>query len=360
MHHKIKLSVLALSLACSAHSAFAATSNVDVYGVVTVSVDHSSGLTEDQIQAFNNLAHTSTRQFINSITSISSSAPGLLMNGAHHRPLMQSHLPTSGRCMWVTGDIVSNNDADLTQSLAEAGYCQKISNGAGMFGIGLGTSQVKQDMILGGKTEYTGYHLVAEADFRTESGILLSALGLYASGDVDIRRNFPILPSGVGTANGDTSANTVGARVRVDWVDAIEVGAFHLSPYASYSYIRTSQDGYTEAETNVRVHSLVTHNKQAMFGVAALTRIGSHTAFTLSIEGVHRFDTGATPNVTVFSPTDGDVGLQGTKADSDYIRMGVDADYTLNKDSVVSFSLHASTVEPGPAYIGSVSWRMSF
>jgi uncharacterized protein YhjY with autotransporter beta-barrel domain len=293
---------------------------------------------------------------------VSSRLTSLGLNGAHHRPLMSMPVSKKGRCMWVTGDAARNGDADLSQQLVEIGLCGDSPAKQVRWGAGLGFNRAKQGLDFGGGFNFDGNHLVGEVDFLPRDQWLFSILGIYGWGDASTRRNYLSgLPNTIDTSIGDTSTRTWGGRVRVDWLDAFSLAGAPVTPYASVTFTHSRQDSYTEQGGGFPAHfnAVSSRSTYGLIGGSARFDISDTSRLTVRLEAVHDFNQDA-PTISGIVAGTLPFNLEAPATDRNYVRLGVDYDHQFLDGSVLSVGLHASDIEPGPAYTGSVSWQIGF
>ena len=274
--------------------------------------------------------------------------------GAHHRPLADNGLPAGG-CLWATGDLGGADDR--RQGLAEFGVCGDF--GAWRLGAGLGVSHIGDDLALGGETDYDGRHLYLEADYRMNEHLLASLAGFYGGWEADIRRNY-LNGATVETARGDTDVRAWALRARLDWLDAASLGRFSLSPFAAYSHGRGHVDGYAETggAFPVTYADASQTSRELRLGLGARTQLSVDTDLRLSVEAIHRFDSDSAISF------DGGAGIgvqtvAAPEATRNQARFGIEADHRIDRESMLSASLHATT-GGDTAWLGSVSWKHRF
>jgi outer membrane autotransporter protein len=161
------------------------------------------------------------------------------------------------------------------------------------------------------------------------------------------------------SASPDATATAV--RARLDWLNAAHVGAFGLSPYAVYSWTRTSLDGYTETNGGFPAafaqSRLITSEARA--GAAARWPMSSATDLRLALEGVHRFN-GETNDV------DGQVvdlfsfNLPGQELKRNWARALVDVDYRITPASMIVLSANGASSGADASWGVSAQYRMVF
>jgi len=283
----------------------------------------------------------------------------LMLNGAHHRPLMDSAMPAGNHCAWINGDFANfNSKRKADGGLAEVGYCGRARPGELMFGIGLGKSRLDEDTVFSGNSEVRGQYLLAEIDYRPGGGgPLFSFTGLAGSWDAYIKRGY--LNAGFqDSSRGRTDVTGLALRARIDWLDAWQWNGISFTPRLQASLTRTEMDGYTEtgggfpARFDSRQHTA----REMRAGVRADKALGERTVFHADLEGVHRFDDNG-------PGTSGQIiGLfafnqPGTKVESQWLRLGLEVDHELNKSWQLSASLHAATVGEDPDLSAAVSLK---
>lgn len=316
-----------------------------------------AALHDSFISKANSLAETGP-----TILGLNRGLTSLALGGAHHKPLMLTRFPKGKHCMWVTGDASNNGDADSRQHLGEIGVCKDFAHDTVRFGAGVGFNQADQDLVYGGDLKFNGNQVLAELDYQASGNLLLSAIGIYGWGDSDIRRGYPSLitqPSEI--SSGNTNTSTVGGRIRADLVNIAKLGQATVTPYLSYTHLRTGQDAYTETggSAPAQFNKVSMTSKEGAVGMTAKMALSPRSDVGLNIEAVHRFDIDNTP--TVSGQMMGLAFNLATQAqDANYWRASIDLDYQVSDQSVIALSLLASDSEPGPAYTGSVSWRISF
>jgi hypothetical protein len=288
---------------------------------------------------------------------------GLALTGAHHRPLMSTPFPAGGRCMWLTGDFSHNQDGELQQELGELGVCKDFADGSLRIGAGVGASRAAQRLALGGELQFSGQHLLAEVDYRTGNNLLFSLIGVYGRGDTDVRRNYlSLITPPTDTSLGSTETSTFGARIRLDWLDVLALGQGSMTPYVAYTQIRTRQDRYSETggSSPAQYDAVAMHTKEVMTGVTAKLLTTANTNLSLSVEAIRRINADDTPSITGLVVGLSTFSIPGAKPDANYMRLGLDIDYQVSRDSMVAVSAHVTDIQPGPTWSGSISWRMGF
>jgi hypothetical protein len=102
------------------------------------------------------------------------------------------------------------------------------------------------------------------------------------------------------------------------------------------------------------------HTKEVMTGVTAKLLTTANTNLSLSVEAIRRINADDTPSITGLVVGLSTFSIPGAKPDANYMRLGLDIDYQVSRDSMVAVSAHVTDIQPGPTWSGSISWRMGF
>lgn len=283
-----------------------------------------------------------------------------VMWGGHHRPL-GSYKLNGQSCFWATGDLGrTGNERAATNTAGEFGLCRDFAGGAVRAGIGLGFG--KQSLNAGdfGSVKTGGNHVVAEVNYQTTVGPLLSVTGMYGQWNADVSRGYT---GGAGTdySRGSADVKATALRLRADWNDAWKMGATALSPYAALTATRTTTDGYTESGGGfpARFDAQTQTGLEARLGVAAGFPLSPATHLRATVEGIRRLD-GDTPRTSgqvlgLFSFNQ--PGLSETKT---WMRAGVDIDHQITNNTLLGFSVHAASRGDDPRLTAAVTLRVGF
>ncbi|MCS6762742.1 MAG: autotransporter outer membrane beta-barrel domain-containing protein [Candidatus Protistobacter heckmanni] len=179
----------------------------------------------------------------------------LVLNGMHATRAAEL-LSAGQRSAWVGGDWGRQD------SVANAG---DVGTGEVSFGYGinegvtariaLGRTYSQRNMLYNGNSTIRGTYLVPEVVVVVPSTSLrFSAAGYYNKGDADIRRGYLNAGTPV-TLSGSPDAETAGLRLRLDWINAVERGAFALPPYASVTRYHSRIGAYTKTGGGLTITS---------------------------------------------------------------------------------------------------------
>jgi probable HAF family extracellular repeat protein len=284
----------------------------------------------------------------------------LPMNGAHHRPLMQTPSLSEDMCVWATGDFASHGPSSTGLALAEAGACVDLAGGNVRIGASVGTSGSWQPLALGGSARMAGQYVLSEIDWQPNgTPLLLSVTGMVGGWGAHIDRAYS---NGAATAvsNGTTQLTGGVVRVRADWLEAASIGNTSLNPWASVSLGHLHVNGYTESggpfPAVFNAQSLGTTDMRV--GLTAITEFSSQTRLSTTFEVAHRTGTAAAATGTV--PGLFDFSLGGGTYGQTWARLGAELDHEINDALAVSASVHLATNGRDPSVAGSIGFKGTF
>lgn len=283
----------------------------------------------------------------------------LVMNGMHSNP-MRMLLPTGKSAFWTAGDLgrAEHGDHDNDQGVAEIGFAHRLHDRLQLnLSAGRSFSRAKTD--LGGRTIARSTYLMPEVILSLPASLYMTLSGYYGRGTADIERGY--LNAGRREfASASPDQRSAGARLRLDWKDAVAWTRTSLTPYSSLTYLETRSDGYTErggafpARWDRRIDRATT----ARLGVDVVHELSSSITLQGRLEGAHRFDrTGAGASGEV-------IGLyafnfDGPRTMRNWLRVGAGAEAQVGS-GVAGLMLNATTRGEAPSYWASVNYRWQF
>jgi probable HAF family extracellular repeat protein len=182
------------------------------------------------------------------------SLPALLLNGADlvihgsHGSPMRGVLQPGQSSVWTTGDLGVGNHAshfDDQQAAGEFGYSRAIAEGL-QWKLAIGGSHDRNDLEQGGDYRIQGVYLTPEVIYNFYGNFYASLTGYYQDGSTDFRRGYLNAGTQVFSVADDIDSQTLAARLRLDWLNAFNLGNAEFSPYVSATVVQTSIDGFTE------------------------------------------------------------------------------------------------------------------
>jgi outer membrane autotransporter protein len=149
----------------------------------------------------------------------------------------------------------------------------------------------------------------------------------------------------------------VGARLRVDWLDALALSKAKLTPYSSLTYMRTRTDGYREQGGafpviwNQRIDKATT----ARLGLDALYPLSEKTLLQGRVEAAHRFEkTGAATSGQIVGLNG--FGFSGQNIKRDWLRFSAGVESKMGR-GIASVMLNTTTQGEAPTYWMAASYR---
>lgn len=288
-------------------------------------------------------------------------AASLVLNGAHHRPLLD-YAGEGKTCGWLTGDYAGSNRNGRRNVSGEAGICHDLVPGV-RIGFGGGADGLDLDGPQGGKSEADGYHLVGEIDVQPQGlPLIFSLTGYYADWNVSLTRAYQN-GANVDVSTAETDAMAWAVRGRIDWRDMVRLGqGVGLSGFAAFSHLHVKMDGYTETggAFPLALNALKSSSDEMRLGAVLGADLTEKVRLRLSGEWVHRFDPTAAPLTGTILGV-GVFAVSGPVPEGDWGRAGLDLDLGLNSHTMLSLSGHAMAGHGEDARLGgAVSVRFAF
>jgi len=284
----------------------------------------------------------------------------LVLHGLHGNPLRG--LPGARqRNAWVAGDWgrqdVPAGNGEIGSG--EAGLAYGISDRLTVW-FALGSTYSRQGLDEGGQATLRGVYISSEIIAALPgTSVHLSAAGFYNQGNAAIARGY--LNAGTPTrSNGTTNTFATGLRLRADWLNAVEIADFSLTPHASITGLRSQIGAYAETDGGFPAQwdARSDHGTITRIGIDATHVLNSNWTLLGRIEAAHRFETrSASANGTITGL--GAFGFEGIDYTRNWQRVAVGAEARLGKGTV-SMMLNASNESNGQALWGYASYRIAF
>lgn len=308
---------------------------------------------------------TNAAQSLASVQSVSQTgnrSTNLIMHGAHHRSLYdQGYEDNHGNCVWANADASKYNRYDAHVELAEVGACRDVVPDQVRVGVGVGTSQSREELVLYGETETKGQYVVAEANWKVPNmPVIASVTGMAGTWDANVKRGY-MNAGNVDTSRGETDMTAQTLRFRLEARNVANIEGISISPRVEYAATRTHMDGYTETTGGfpARFDEQTSYSHQARLGVTATRPLSEKTTASLTAEAVHRFDSDTAKSsgevLGLFS-----FNQPGQNITQTWGRVGLDVDHKLTPASAVSFSVHGASRGEDPDVSASISYKRSF
>ncbi|ABR90262.1 autotransporter [Janthinobacterium sp. Marseille] len=286
----------------------------------------------------------------------------LVMHGAHGNP-MRTLLPVGRSSFWAAGDAGKQEHGvyDNKQGVAEIGYGYRPSQTM-QFNVALGRTYSSSDTGFDGDTTARSTYVLPELILSVpDSSTKATLSAYYGQGDLRIDRAY-LNAGNLTHAYAKPDTETFGARVRLDWVDAITAGKTNLTPYTSLTYMETGLDAYTEqgngfpAQWNKRTE----HATTARIGVDAVHPVSGTVTVVGRLEATHRFENqGTTASGRLLGVGGYAFSFRGQDLNKTWFRAGLGLEAKVG-NGIASAMLNATTQGEMPTYWLAASYRWLF
>ncbi len=295
-----------------------------------------------------------------SLLAMTDSLNQLPLEGAHHRPLMSYDAMGKQNQVWATGDFgTSSRQVEQHKTSGEVGVSH--ATGDFVFGFAVGHATLNQDLPFGGNASIGGDYLLAEADYRLgDKESIVSLVLLHGDWDADANRGYST-GAGTDTSVGHTGLRTSSVRLRYDGPAQKFISAVSATPFASFTFTRTTADAYAETTGSFPASfGDQSHDAQeGRLGVTAKYVASPSTTLFFTAEWIRRFD-GAGAGLTATSSTMGTLTAAGIAPTANQARFGLDVDHKLSADTLLNLSLHAAGTGPAADFAAALSVRRAF
>ncbi|WP_288430101.1 autotransporter domain-containing protein [uncultured Agrobacterium sp.] len=275
------------------------------------------------------------------------SSANTIMFGAQGNP-MRNLLGAGERSAWGTVDAGYDNGDTSKGGLAlgEFGIGYGILDGV-TARFSVGGTYTKQDLDTGGWVKQEGYYLSPELSANVASNLYVTFGGYYSRTNIDTARGY-LNGSSQDYSNGSTGADTWGAKLRLDWLNAANVANTDITPYAGLSYARTTVDAYTENSGSfpVSYDEMSDHSTIARIGadfvrpMSDTVRMLAKTEVSYQFEGHAAATSGTLTGVSDFN-------IDGQDLKQFWVRGGIGAEFDVG-GGTASFMVNATTQGQDP------------
>ncbi|MCE1244985.1 MAG: autotransporter domain-containing protein [Oryzomicrobium sp.] len=290
--------------------------------------------------------------------SMALSATGMLINGAHGRPLMRQ-VDADKNTFWLAGDWGRDDHGSRTGDLGLAEFGLGRNFGPVQLNVSVGQTWAKQNQVQNGRTQADGTYLLAEALLPVH-GDLWAVLGGYGHwGTADVRRGY--LNAGAQDySSGKPATDTWGLRGRLEWDRAWQLGNTEFSPYADLSYSESRLGAYTETGGGFPARFAARTDKatELRLGLNAAKPLANGLTLTGVFEAAHRFEksgpatSGQMLGLFAFN-------LPGKSNQQDWLRVGAGLEGNLASGKA-SLSLNVTSRGETPNAWLAANWQKAF
>ncbi|WP_188080055.1 autotransporter domain-containing protein [Neorhizobium sp. P12A] len=223
----------------------------------------------------------------------------------------------------------------------------------------LGGIKARDELGLDGDLRQTGVYLSPEVTADIGNDLYVTVGGYWLRSSIDSRRAYL---NGVSSdySDGSTDAETWGAKLRLDWLNAATIQNTEITPYAAISYARTTVDGYSETNGAfpVSYDDSGSHSTVVRLGADFVHPLNDRVRLLAKAEADYQFEnkTGST-NGTIIGI--GRFALPGKDLDQFWFRGGLGAEYDIG-GGTGSLMANATTEGPEPDFWVRSDWGVKF
>lgn len=275
------------------------------------------------------------------------SGANTIMFGAQGNP-MRNLLSVGQRSVWGTVDS-GYDDSDTASgglALGEFGFGYGLADGV-TARFSVGGTYTDQDLNVGGSVKQKGFYLSPEISADVGGNVYVTLGGYWSRSSVDAHRGY-MNGSSLDYSNGDTDAETWGAKIRFDWLNALNVSNTDITPYVGISYARTTLDAYSETggAFPVSYDETKDHSTIARLGADFVHPLTDTVRVLAKAEASYQFEdhSSATSGELIGIS---DFNLAGQDLKQFWVRGGVGAEFDVG-GGTASFMVNATTQGQDP------------
>ncbi len=284
----------------------------------------------------------------------------IVMHGTHGSP-MRGRLANGRQSVWVAGDLGRQDHDPFSGNIdaGEFGYARGIADGVTLK-LAVGRTYSGTSTVDGGSAMLRGTYALPELIAAIPRTPLYGTLSFYYNGgEADVKRGY--LNAGTpAISRGTPGMEQSALRLRLDWLNAFQLGKTDFTPYASMTWYRDRIDGYTETGGGfpVQWHARTLRSSQARLGIDGVYPLTDRIRLLGRVEGVHRsVDSGNNASGQILGLSGFD--LAGPSFKRDWLRAGLGAEGEVGP-GVASVMVNGTTEGSTPSTWIYASYRMVF
>lgn len=282
-----------------------------------------------------------------------------VLDGAHGAP-MRSLLEPGRQSFSIVSDIGYNDGRDAAGGFGIA----DISYGIGLEGgatarMSFGGLHDQRDIDTGGDFIHSGLYIAPEINLPLTGGLHATIGGYYASSRMAIERGY-LNGGAMDYSRGETDLNVWAAKLRFDWLDALAVGEWHLTPYGSLTYAKAKMAGYTETggafparfDANREQSTIIRAGLDGVTDLSDSIRLLTRAEAGYRLEEKTGITTGAIDGLMGFA-------FAGQDIDRVWLRGGLGAEFDV-AGGTASLNLNITTEGNDPDLWVRTGWKITF
>ena len=305
----------------------------------------------------NGLGLVDATDFQNSLTATKQTAvhtqlmqSDIVLNGLNGNPLAL-RTPAGRWSVGGSGDVGGSDGSTfksnrLGELFIATGFERDIT-----LKIGLGYQDIAQNHFQKPAFESTGLFVTPELVARlAQTPLYVSLLGLYQAGDLALKRSY--LNAGVqALSEGKTTARVFGGRIRMDWLQALQIGRLSATPNLSVTALRTENSAYAETGNSFPVVWAAHFEDLTLFrlGFDSVYQLTEAMTVTGKLEAVHRLESQSRiAHGTIIGA--GDFATTPVAYQQNWLRYGLGMDFKTGQGTA-SLMVNKSTGSLNPYWV---------
>jgi uncharacterized protein YhjY with autotransporter beta-barrel domain len=284
---------------------------------------------------------------------------GTILNGAHGEP-MRNLLQAGQQSLWVTSDIGYDNGSasDGAFGVADFGYGLGLEGG-GTARFAFGGLYTDQDIDAGGNFINKGFYLAPEVTLPVAGNLYATIGGYYAPGKLTVTRGY--LNGGVmDYSMGEADLDTWAAKLRLDWLNAVTINDWNLTPYASLTYAHSKLEAYSETGGGfpASFDAGQDHSTVIRAGVDGVHRLDNNIRLLARAEAAYRFEDETAATSGIITGLSG-FNFAGQNTNQFWLRGGLGAEMDV-AGGTASLNVNVTTQGDDPTVWIRSGWKVTF
>lgn len=270
-----------------------------------------------------------------------------VMFGVQGAP-MRNLLSTGQRSVWgtVDGGYDNGDGSRGGLGLGEFGFGYGVADGV-TARFSAGGTYTSQDLDAVGDIRQRGFYLSPEVSANIGHNVYFTVGGYWGRSSIDSHRGY-LNGADRDYSDGDTNAETWGAKIRFDWLNAVTIKDTVVTPYAGLSYARTKVDAFTEDSGSfpVSYDAADDHVTIARIGGDFVHPLTDKVRLLAKAEAAYQFESQSTSTRgTIIGISDFDLSGQDLK--QFWLRGGLGGEFDVGKGTA-SMMVNATTQGQNP------------
>ncbi|WP_286169433.1 autotransporter domain-containing protein [Rhizobium sp. NFACC06-2] len=282
-----------------------------------------------------------------------------VLDGAHGAP-MRSLLEPGRQSFSIVSDIGYNDGRDAAGGFGIA----DISYGIGLEGgatarMSFGGLHDQRDINTGGDFIHSGFYIAPEISLPLTGGLYATIGGYYAPGRISIDRGY-LNGGAMDYSRGEADLDAWAAKLRIDWLDALSIGEWNLTPYAGVTYAKAEMGAYAETGGAFPARFDASGQQSTIIraGLDGVTDLSDSIRLMARAEAAYRLEK---KTATTTGTIDGLMGFSfaGQDIDRFWLRGGLGAEFDV-AGGTASLNVNVTTEGDDPDLWVRTGWKITF